>query len=62
MKFNGFEDSIIDVIIAVFTLFYALNLFFIFKDWTLKRHNSGRRRILRWFGRENEENVIRTKD
>ena len=35
---------------------------FIFKDRTLKKNNIERTRISRWLGRENEENVARTRD
>ena len=35
---------------------------FIFKDRTLKKNNIERTMILRWFGRENEENVVQTRD
>ena len=35
---------------------------FIFKDRTLKKNNIERMRILRWFGRENDENVVQTRD
>ena len=35
---------------------------FIFKDRTLKKNNIERTRNSMWFGRENDENVIRTRD
>ena len=35
---------------------------FIFKDRTLKKNNVERTRISMWFGRENDENVVRTRD
>ena len=35
---------------------------FIFKDRTLKKNNIERKRISMWFGRENDENVVRTRD
>ena len=35
---------------------------FIFKDRTLKKNNIERTRISTWFGRENDENVVRTRD
>ena len=35
---------------------------FIFKDRTLKKNNIERTRISSWFGRANEENVVRTRD
>ena len=35
---------------------------FIFKDRTLKKNNIERTRISMWFGRENDENVVRTRD
>ena len=34
---------------------------FIFKDRTLKKNNIERTRISMWFGRENDENVVRTR-
>ena len=34
----------------------------IFKDRTLKKNNIERTRISMWFGRENDENVVRTRD
>jgi len=67
---RGFEDSNISKSLENFILvmFYALMLpylkknVFIFKDRTLKKNNIERTRILRWFGQENEENVVRTRD
>ena len=38
---------------------FSTNIF-ICKAWTFKKDISGRTRILRWLGRENEENVART--
>ena len=35
---------------------------FIFKNRTLKKNNIERTRFSRWFGRENEENVVQTRD
>ena len=35
---------------------------FIWEVETLKKNNIGRTRILRWVGRENEENVARTRN
>ena len=35
---------------------------FIFQDRTLKKNNFERTRISMWFGRENDENVVRTRD
>ena len=34
----------------------------IFKDRTLQKNNIERTRISMWFGRENDENVVRTRD
>ena len=39
-----------------------LKYVFIFKDRTLKKNNIERTRISMWFGRENNENVVRTRD
>ena len=35
---------------------------FIFKNRTLKKNNNERTRTLMWFGRENDENVVWTRD
>ena len=35
---------------------------FIFKDRTFKKNNIERTRISMWLGRENDENVVRTRD
>ena len=59
LKFN-FENFIFHLCpnVAIF-----LKNVFIFKDQTLKKKNNiERTRISMWFGQENEENVVRTKD
>jgi len=59
LKFN-FENFIFHLCpnVAIF-----LKNVFIFKDRTLKKKNNiERTRISMWFGQENEENVVRTKD
>ena len=51
---------------SIFHLFPNVDRFskniFIFKDWTIKKNIFQRTRILRWLGRENEENLARTRN
>ena len=49
-------------IFDIFNVAIFLKNVFIFKDRTLKKNNIERTRISRWFGREHEENVVRTID
>ena len=57
---GGWPTTSISILIPNVAIF--LKNVFIFKDRTLKKNNIERTRISSWFGRANEENVVRTRD
>ena len=66
---RGFEDSNISKSLENFILvmFYALSSpyfkkMYLFSRIGHKKNNIERTRILMWFGREKDENVVRTRD